>query len=120
MFFTFNMPNDLDYLAMLQWEVQEKHKCKAVHRQSVDVHEVIGGDTLWKGPVEVFDLIGHVEAKMCYAWAYLEKDKEWIVRFITVLASRLLDSPQKAVRAAIFYDVQSAPMRYVGPRTNAA
>ncbi|HTV62346.1 MAG TPA: hypothetical protein VMH30_07235 [Verrucomicrobiae bacterium] len=114
------MQNDLDYLAMLQWEVQEKYKCTAVHRESVDVDEVFDGDAIWEGRVEIFDLAGHAEAKTCYAWAYLEKDKEWAARFITVLGSRVMDSPQKAVRAAIFYDAQSAPMRYAGPRANAA
>ena len=114
------MQNDPDYLALLQWEIQEKYKCEAVHRKSVDVHEVLDGDAIWEGRVEIFDLIGHAEAKKCYAWAYFEKDEEWAVRFITVLGSRIMDSPEKAVRAAIFYDVQSAPMRYAGPRTNAA
>ena len=104
------MPKDFDYLAMLQGEVQEKHKCTAVHRESVDVHEVFNGDTVWKGRVEIFDLTDHAEAKECYAWAYREKDKEGTVRLITVPASQIMDSPQKAVRAAIFYDVQPVPI----------
>jgi hypothetical protein len=114
------MPNNLDYLAMLQGEVQEKHKCTAIHRESVDVHEVLNGDTIWKGQVEIFGLTGHAEAKECYAWVNREKDKEGPVRLITVLASRLMDSPQKAVRAAIFYNVQSAPMRDEPPIIKAA
>ncbi|HEV2329713.1 MAG TPA: hypothetical protein VGY56_13105 [Verrucomicrobiae bacterium] len=33
------------------------------------------------------------------------------LRLITVLGKRPVDSPARAVRAAIFYDVQPAPMR---------
>lgn len=96
---------------MLQGEVQEKHQCAAAHRESVDVHEVLDGVTVWKGQVEIFGLTGHAEAKECYAWANREKNEAGTVRLITVLASHLVNSPQKAVRAAIFYNVQSAPMR---------
>ncbi len=114
------MPNELRYLAMLQWEIEGRHECEAVHRESVVVHETLNGDTIWKGQVEIFYLVGHAKATTCYAWAYLKKDKEWVVRLITVLGTQLMDSPQKAVRAAIFHDMQSAPMHNDGPRINAA
>jgi hypothetical protein len=103
------MPNRLDYLAMLLGEIEGKYRCAAVHRESVAVYEVFDGDTIWKGRVEVFDLSGHDEANKCYAWAY--REKEGSIRFVTVLASHLVDSAQKAVCAAIFCDVQPVPVR---------
>jgi len=112
------MPNHLDYLVTLQWEIERKYQCAAVHRESVDVHEMLDGNTIWKGQVEIFDLTGPAEAKRCYAWAYCEKGQN--LQFISVLASYLVDSPQKAVRAAIFYDVQPAPIRDEPPRNEAS
>jgi hypothetical protein len=56
----------------LQVAIQELHKCGAVHRQSVPVHEVFRGKTVWGGEVEVFDLNGHPKAKRCYAWSHRE------------------------------------------------
>jgi hypothetical protein len=105
------------YLALLQHAIEERHKCRAVHRESVPVHETLGDRTIWTGNVEVFDLIGHAEAERCYAWWHREKGASNNVfnseklQLITVLGKRLVDSPVKAVRAAIFYDVQPAPVR---------
>jgi hypothetical protein len=114
------MPNRLDFLAAMLREIEEKYDCAAVHRESVDVHEMLDGNTIWKGRVEIFDLTGHAEAIKCYAWAYRDKEKGGNVRLIIVLASHLVDSAQKAVRAAIFYDVQPVPIPDEPPRTDAS
>jgi hypothetical protein len=105
------------YLALLQRAIEERHKCAAVHRESVRVHETLGDHTIWTGEVEVFDLADHAEAARCYAWWHREKGTANRVlnseklQLITVLGKPLLDSPEKAVRAAIFYNVQPAPVR---------
>ena len=101
-----------DYLTLLQGAIEERHKCTAVHRESIHVHETMGDKTIWAGEVEVFELAGHAEAARCYAWSHRERGTNGSVlnsetmRLITVLGKRPVDSPQMAVRAAIFYDVQ--------------
>jgi hypothetical protein len=105
------------YLKLLQRAIEEKHKCRAVHRESVHVLETIENRVMWTGEVEVFELTGHAEAEKCYAWSHREKGASSSIlnsenmRLITVLGKRPVDSPQMAVRAAIFYDVQPAPLR---------
>ncbi|HTV43461.1 MAG TPA: hypothetical protein VMF08_23055 [Candidatus Sulfotelmatobacter sp.] len=101
-----------NYLTLLQQAIEERHKCSAVHRESVHVHETMDDKTIWAGEVEVFELDGHAEAATCYAWSHRERGANGSVlnsetmRLITVLGKRPVDSPQMAVRAAIFYDVQ--------------
>jgi hypothetical protein len=103
-----------DYLTLLQQAIEERHKCRAVHRESIHVHETVNDRTIWAGEVEVFELDGHAEAVKCYAWSHRERGTNGSVlnsdtmRLITVLGKRPVDSPQMAVRAAIFYDVQPA------------
>lgn len=101
-----------EYLMLLQTAIQSKHKCMAVHRESVHVHERLGDETIWEGSVEVFDLKGHADAERCYAWPSFEKNGTGSAlstenpKLITVLGKRPVDSPEMAVRAAIFFDVQ--------------
>ena len=103
-----------NYLTLLQLAIEEKHHCRAVHRESVHVHETMDNKTIWAGEVEVFDLAGHAQAAKCYAWSHREIGTNGNVvnsetmRLITVLGKRPVNSPQMAVRAAIFYDVQPA------------
>ncbi|HXB60026.1 MAG TPA: hypothetical protein VNU95_10695 [Candidatus Acidoferrales bacterium] len=70
------------------------------------------GQTIWEGNVEVFDLKDHLEAERCYAWSHREEGTSGHVlncenmRLITVLGKRPVNSPEMAVRTAIFFDVQ--------------
>ena len=41
-------------------------------KQTVPVHEIFRGATVWQGEVEVFDLIGHPKAMCAYAWSHRE------------------------------------------------
>lgn len=83
--------------------ILDLHGCKATWVKSVPVKEVFEGETVWKGIVQVFDLIDHPKAKRCYAWSHeLEGSKKR--RFFAVLHQGVLDPPQKAVRAAIVRD----------------
>jgi hypothetical protein len=52
--------------------------------------------------VEVFDLLGSASMTICYAWLYI--DGEGQIKHVMVPGSHLIDSPQKAVSAAIFVD----------------
>jgi hypothetical protein len=73
--------------------------------------------TIWSGEVEIFELTGNVDANRCYAWSHREKGPSGGIlnsenmRLITVLGKRPVDSPNMAVRTAIFYNVQPAPAR---------
>jgi hypothetical protein len=109
-----NMAKRLEYLPLLSARIERAHQCYAVHRESVHVHEMVDGQTVWKGEVEVFDLIGHAEAKICYAWWYEERDRG--LRVVTVLEKPPIDSPAMAVKFAIFFDAQPAP--YLRPESS--
>jgi hypothetical protein len=92
-----------DYIARLQLTIQHLHNCAAVHRESVPVHEVFDGKTVWDGDVEVFDLTGHPKAKRCYGWSYGEPEE-----FITILELAPVDSAQAAVKVGVAYQVKKA------------
>jgi hypothetical protein len=104
--------NKSDCTRLLQRAIQQRHRCEATHRESVHVHEVLDGQTIWEGNVEVFDLKDHAEAERCYAWSHREEGMNGHVlnsenmRLITVLGKRPVNSPEMAVRTAIFFDVQ--------------
>ena len=91
------------YLAELEHAIRFRLRCSAEHLQTVFVHEKnADNETVWFGDVEVFDLIQCKEAKSCYAWQGFEAG----VRVVTILHSRLVDSPHRAIQAAIFSGVQ--------------
>jgi len=70
------------------------HNCGAIHRQTVPVHEMFKGQTVWKGDVEVFDLKGHPKAKRAYAWSHLDGNQDERERFVAVLEIPPVDSAQ--------------------------
>jgi hypothetical protein len=110
--FVSDKQENVGYLKLLQSAIQQKHECTAMYRESIHVHEKLGDATVWEGNVEVFELQGHREGDKCYAWMHHENGTTGTVlnsknvRLITVLGKRPVDSPEVAVRAAIFYDVQ--------------
>lgn len=83
------------------------HNCSATWRESVPVQEVFKGKTLWKGNVEVFDLAGHPKAKRAYGWSHPEGKDNQGERFVTVLEIPPVDSPQTAVKIAIYSDIKN-------------
>ncbi|HWX20299.1 MAG TPA: hypothetical protein VN578_10400 [Candidatus Binatia bacterium] len=99
--------NKREYLDKLQAAIQELHKCGAVHRQTVPVHEVFRGKTVWRGDVEVFDLNGHPKAKRAYAWSHLDGPNDERTRFVAVLEIPPVDSAKRAVQVQIVKDVRS-------------
>ena len=79
--------------------VRNLHGCEATWLEAVPVKEVFEGQTAWEGVVQVFELKGHPTAKRCYAWSYSTEGHKR--RFVAVLHQGRVDSPEKAVRAAI-------------------
>jgi len=96
--------NKREYLDRLQVAIQELHKCGAIWSQTVPVHEVFRGQTVWRGEVEVYDLTGHPKAKRCYAWSHREGPKDQGERFVAVLEIPPVNSPKTAVQASIVSD----------------
>jgi hypothetical protein len=98
--------NKQDYIARLQVAVSQLHGCGAVYRETVPVHEVFRGQTVWQGEVEVFDLTGHPKAKRAYGWSHREGKDDQGERFVAVLEIPPVVSPITAVRASIMADAK--------------
>ena len=105
------MANKQDYLARLQTAVQHLHGCAAVWRETVPVHEVFRGKTVWRGEVEVYDLTGHPKAKRAYARSHVDGKKDDKERFVAVLEIPPVDSAQKAVQVQIIKDIKEKKIR---------
>jgi len=85
-------------IAELQKAIKQTHGCDSQHVASEQVYESFEGRTAWQGTVEIFDLIGHPQAKRAYAWTYQDHDQN---KTVTVLHIPPVDSPQTAVKVAI-------------------
>lgn len=99
------------YLERLKLAVEHLHDCRATWVRSEPVHEVVRGETIWKGFVEVFGLKDHPKATWAYGWGHPEDSKDDEKRFVTVLVLEIppVDSPQTAVQAAIAIKVPREP-----------
>ena len=93
------------YLNALESAIKIRHKCSPTHRQTVFVRAKTEADeTVWEGFVEEFEVVGHATAKICYAWQHMEPKGR--SKIIAIPRNSFVDSPQKAVEAAIFTDAQ--------------
>lgn len=93
-----------DEIKQLQYAIRKLHGVDSRHVSSVPVKEEYEGQTVWDGVVEVFELIGHPEAKRAYAWSYMADSKH--KHSVAVLHVPPIDSPQAAVMAAIVKEVR--------------
>ena len=93
-----------EYIDRLYLTICQLHNCDCKHVESVSVHEVFRGQTVWQGRVEVFDLRGHPKAKRAYAWSHLDGPNDEGERIVTVLEIPPVESPVTAVRASILSD----------------
>jgi hypothetical protein len=94
------VPNQ-QYIERLGTVIGRLHKCASTWVESVPVHEVAGGETLWQGVVEVFNLTGHPKAKRVYGWSLEAGRDDQDELFVTLLESPPINSPQSAVRVAM-------------------
>lgn len=87
-------------LSELQEAVENLHNCRAKHQKEVWIVERFEDQTVWEGPVQVFDIEGHPQASVCYAWSSPVEgsDKR---RVYAVLRVPPVESPEDAVRASI-------------------
>jgi hypothetical protein len=98
--------NKQDYIARLQVAVSQLHNCGALWRETVPVHEIFNGQTVWQGDVEVFDLHDHPKAKRAYAWSHLDGKHDERTRFVAVLEIPPVESAETAVRVQIVKDAK--------------
>jgi hypothetical protein len=87
--------------------VEHLHKCSARHVEFVELHVMVGGDTVWKGEVDVFEITGNPKAKRCYAWSHAEGREDRGERFVAVLEIPPITSALDAVNAQIVKDFKS-------------
>ena len=97
--------NMKESIEALQKAILDLHGCKATWFESVPVKEVFEAETVWEGVVQVFEIQGHPKATRCYAWSHGLDDSRKR-RFFVVLHQGPVDSPEKAVRAAIVSEVK--------------
>jgi hypothetical protein len=96
-----------EYIERLQITICHSHHCDCTHLESVPVHEVSRGQSVWQGDVEVFDLTGHPKAKRAYAWSHLQGKNDQDERFLAVLEIPPVESAETAVRVQIVKDFKS-------------
>lgn len=95
-----------DTIKELKKAVEKLHKCKAKFIESVIVLEAFQEKPVWEGTVFIFSLTGHPKAPKAYAWSSpIEGSAKR--RYYAVLHDPSVDSPQKAVRAAIVQEYKS-------------
>ncbi|MGB8030084.1 MAG: hypothetical protein WCF30_10505 [Terracidiphilus sp.] len=97
----------MTYIEELKEVIRRLHGVESTHRESVPVKEVFHGKTIWEGVVEVFDLHGHPEANIAYAWAHETDDAENPIQHVTVLHIPPAVSPITAVRLAIAQELRA-------------
>ncbi len=88
----------MTYIANLRFAIRDRYGCASVHVESVHVAVASDGSSVWQGLVEVFDLVGHPQAKLCYAWRIADDLKDGQPRIVTELGISPVDSPSDAVR----------------------
>jgi hypothetical protein len=108
----------MEYLAELRSTIRRLHRCEASHSRTEAVKEVVNGQVMWEGNVEVFALLGHDDALRCYAWGHLHEDGKWEVT--TVLAIPPVVSAQSAVLAAFIARVKAQEHDKAAERDGAA
>ncbi|MDO8543927.1 MAG: hypothetical protein Q7S40_26080 [Opitutaceae bacterium] len=89
----------MNYIGELRATIRRLHHCEVSHTRTESVKQVVNGQVLWDGNVEVFALLGHDKALRCYAWGHLHEAGQWEVT--TVLAIPPVVSAETAVLAAV-------------------
>ena len=84
----------------LRKAIRKLHGCDSTWTGAVRVKETFKGETVWEGLVQVFNLIDHPKALVCYAWSHAIDDSTKR-RFVAVLHQEPVTSPGAAVRADI-------------------
>jgi len=90
----------------LQDAIRHLHGVESTWLESVEVDETFDGAQVWKGEVQVFELVGHPKASRCYAWSEASTGNKR--RFFAALHVPPVDSAAAAVRGSIVADARKA------------
>jgi len=102
-----NLTDDKDDLKLA---IRRLHNCEASYIEEVPIIEKFGKKTVWQGTVHVFKITGHPQSNTCYAWSSpIEGSTKR--RYYSVLEIPPIDSPEKAVRAAIVQDYEKTNLK---------
>ena len=85
-------------IARLKLLIERKYRCHARHVGLRTVVEPLPDGSIWRGTVDVFDLLGQSRADRCYAWTERRGDR--LLSF-TRLKVPPVRSAQTAVRAVL-------------------
>ena len=97
----------MEYKERLREVIRKLHGHDSKHLETVPVKEWFQGKVIWDGEVEVFELVGHPDATLCYSWSYADDDgKE---QFTAVLGVGPVVSAQASVKAALIAKVKNGP-----------
>jgi len=90
--------------------VEKLHSCRASLKNALTIIERFEGKPVWEGVVHVFDVQGHPEASICYAWSspITGSTKR---RYYAILRLPPIESPGDAVRASIIRDMQTGDLK---------
>lgn len=91
-----------DYIQGLMEAIRKTHGVpEARHIGKVPVQEMFRGEVAWQGDVEVFQVQHPSGATRCYGWGYPSDDDPSRYEYVCVLGAGWVDSPRKAIAAAI-------------------
>lgn len=88
--------------------VEGMHGGTCSYVETIHVVEDFEGERAWEGDVYVFALEGHPTAQKAYAWSVPVEGSDRR-RFYAVLHEGPVDSPEKAVRAALVQAFRERP-----------
>jgi hypothetical protein len=86
----------------LQDAIRHMHGVESKWFESVEIDETFEGAQVWKGEVQVFELVGHAKASLCYAWSEAAGGERR--RFFAALRVPPVNGAVAAVRASIAAD----------------
>jgi len=87
----------------LKEAIYRLHGCRSEHLETAAVSARFGDALGWQGSVEVFCLLNHPHARLCYAWSYRDGLAE---SFVAVLGLPAIRSPLDAVRAFVLTEAK--------------
>ena len=90
----------------LQDAIRHMHGVESTWIESVEVDETFEGAQVWKGEVQVFELVEHPKAQRCYAWSEASQGNRR--RFFAALHVPPVESAVAAIRASIAADAKKA------------
>ncbi len=91
----------MTYLEGLINAILQTHGVEARHIETVNVIEIFMAGFAWEGDVEVFQVQHPSGATRLYGWGYPAHDDPSRYEYVCVLGAGWVDSPRKAIAAAI-------------------